>query len=242
MDVLPGSYLMNEALPIELAEPVPDKALVVVETRPMFFLPFVVASAVRTHPGWRLYVFGTPAVHGLLRSQCKNYDLAVTFTLSGPLPPSSYSKLLLSKDFWQAIREEHVLVFQADCALVRPTPLEAMQYDYIGAVSGILDPAQFVMNGGLSLRRRSAMLRAIGELDGRPDLREEPEDMAFCELMRHGGYRLPSMRACDEYAIESQGDPDKAIGMHGTDKHYAPPTLVARLLGFTRPQTGPTQI
>jgi len=248
MDALVGTYLMRETLPFELEPPRQDRALVVVETRPLFFLPFVVASAVRTHPGWRLYVFGTPAVHALLDSHCKNYDQAATFTIEGTLTPQKYSKLLMGDRFWSCVTEEHVLIFQADCALVRSSPEEALRYDYIGPVCGVAHPDTFVMNGGLSLRRTSAMRRAVRELASRPELQEEPEDVAFCEVMRGGSYVLPTMETCDTFAIETRGNPDTAIGMHGTDKNYAPQALIARLLGlpglpgFTHPQTAPAQI
>lgn len=235
MDFRVGSFLLRQPLPFSIsAEQKPGRALAIVESRPSFFLPHVVASAVRTHPGWRLYVFGTPAVHSLLASACKNYELATRVELrdAEDMRVKDYSRLLMSPSFWDAIREEHVLVFQADCVLVRPTPAPFLGYDYVGAVCGLLDPARFVMNGGLSLRRTEAMRRAVGLLRGEyAHLLEEPEDVAFCAVMRAaGGFRLPTMEECDAFAIESRGDPDAVVGMHGTDKYYAPPALVERLL------------
>jgi hypothetical protein len=143
---------------------------------------------------------------------------------------AQYSHLLMSADFWNVVCEEHVLVFQADSVVVRPVPDAALRWDYIGAVCGELHPDRFVMNGGLSLRRRSAMLRAIALLADSD--RDAPEDVAFCRAMRAAGatFALPSMAECDAFAIESQGDPRTAIGMHGTDKYYAPPSLVRALL------------
>lgn len=236
MDALVGRRLLTETLPFTARRSGSDKALVIVETRPLFFLPYVVASAIRTHPDWHLYVFGTPDVHTLLGAQCTNYHDVTAVTLSGRLDQNGYSKLLMSSRFWSLMNEEHVLVFQADCVLVRPTPTKFLEFDYIGPVCGTTDPAQFIMNGGLSLRRRSAMLRAVrGLARGHPSLLEKPEDVAFCEAMRSStvhAYKLPTLDECNEFAIESIGDPDTAIGMHGTDKQYAPPELIARLLGL----------
>ena len=237
MHELVGSHLLRtEALPFELSpQPSADRALVIVESRPCFFLPHVVASAVRTHPGWRLYVFAPPPVHALLRKHCNNYHLATQVTLdSHPRMTSrQYSHLLMSADFWGVVREEHALVFQTDCVLVRGTPDRFMGFDFVGAVSGCLDPATFVMNGGLSLRRRSAMLRAVDLLRaGPPEALDDPEDVAFCAVMRAHRhlFTLPSMGECMEFAVESLGDAGKAIGMHGTDKYYAPTELVEELL------------
>lgn len=241
MDHLVGASLCAVDLPFVIPK-IPegsDRALLIVETRPSFFLPRVVATAVKTHPGWRLYVFGTPAVHALLDSACKNYEDATRVTLNGGprMTTTQYSRLLLSDSLWDIVREEHVLVFQSDCVLVRPTPDAMLAYDFVGAVCGSFTPGRFVMNGGLSLRRRSAMRRAIRAIrTTRPDLLDEPEDVALCAIMRASGdFTLPSYDTCDDFAIESTGNPDTAVGMHGTDKYYAPPHLVARLLGVTAP-------
>lgn len=233
MDALVGSFLIKATLPFTASLSTENKALVIAETRPLFFLPHVVSTAVRTHPGWHLYVFGTPAVHALLDSQCNNYADVTRVTLGTGARMSSreYSHLLLSERMWTVIREEHVLVFQADCVLVRGTPAKMLEYDFVGAVCGRMHPQHFVMNGGLSLRRRSAMLRAIDLIRTRhPEMLDEPEDVALCRVMRQYDFKLPTMEECNEFAIESVGDPRTAVGLHGTDKYYAPPELVANLL------------
>lgn len=233
MDALVGCYLLRIPLPFALSPHQSDRALVIVETRPSFFLPQVVASAVRTHPGWRLYVFGSPEVHALLGASCKNYECATRVQLgSSHLPPTAYSRMLLDGTFWECVKEEHILVFQADCVLVRPTPAHFLKYDYVGAVCGENHPRTFVMNGGLSLRRRSAMVRALRGMP--PHLLDAPEDAAFCEAMRRrpGEFTLPTREECCEFAIETIGDASKAVGLHGTDKYYAPPGLIAELLGM----------
>ena len=245
MDARVGSYLVSVPLPFQLC-PVPDadKALVIVETRPTFFLPHVVATAVRTHPDWQLYVFGTPEVHDLLNTHCKNYASAarqITLNTGRYATTRQYSEFLTSAQFWDCVQAEHVLVFQSDCVLVRPTPPEMLQYDFVGAVCGRLHPAHFHINGGLSLRRRSSMVRAIQALrTSFSHVDPHPEDVAFVDILRRTGGRLPTMDVCDAFAIESRGDPDTAVGMHGTDKYYAPADLVARLL-LTRPRTEPAQ-
>lgn len=227
-------YLSRVHLPLDVPPPTEDdKALVIVETRPLPSVACVIATAVRTHPGWHLYVFGTRDVHAMLQSQCENYENATRVTLAcQSMSTREYSHLLVSRAFWDVIKQEHVLIFQHDCVLVRQCPREFLRYDFVGAVCGVLDPEKFVMNGGLSLRRRSAMVQAVRLMrDHHPELLEEPEDIAFCALMRqYPFFTLPSMRQCDEFAIESQGDPRTAIGIHGTDKHYAPPELVRALL------------
>lgn len=249
MHTFVGAHLLcTTTFPLNVEHTQADKALVIIETRPSFFFPHVVASAVTTHPGWHLYVFGTPEVHALLdsccESECNGNECCYTKVTLGDarMTCQQYSHLLMSSQFWECILEEHVMIFQTDSVLVRPTPPRYLEYDYVGAVCGTQDPATFVMNGGLSLRRRSAMLRAVLHIRRtRPELLDEPEDVAFCAVMRAHPeeFSLPSVEACREFAIESLGDATKAVGMHGTDKFYAPTALIATLL--TRPRSGPAR-
>jgi hypothetical protein len=235
-------YLDTIPLPFELRTPlVPNKALLIVDTRPSAHLARAVASAVRTHQGWHLYVIGSHDVHAYLDTQCKNYNLATRATLDvGSMGVDEYSRLMLSPQLWQLVREEHILVFQSDCVLVRPTPPECLRYDFMGAVCGEVHPERFVMNGGLSLRRRSAMVRATHLLTHSQS--GLPEDVAFCQVMRsQPGFRLPSMHTCMRFSIESMGDPASVIGIHGTDKGYAPPELVAEVFKTLPIQGGVAQ-
>lgn len=203
--------------------------MVIVETRPTRDLLRVISEAVTANPGWGLYVFGPSKVHDFLDfSKVTGYTRVVLGCES--MDTHEYSKLLLSNKFWDLIREEHVLVFQTDCVIVRGVPPSFLAFDYVGALCGLLAPDAFIMNGGLSLRRRSAMLRAAAAVEGL-GLSDEPEDVAFCRAMRRlGGFTIPSMAECDAFAIESQGDPATAIGAHGIDKGYAPPGLLRALV------------
>lgn len=206
-------------------------ALVIVETRQLPHLPSVIASAVRMHPGWHLYVYAPPAVHDFVEhSGCLAGGEYTKVTLEPvAMTTSSYSKLLLSREFWDVCREEHILVFQADTVVVRPVPQEIMRYDYVGAVCGVPLPSKFIMNGGLSLRRRSAMVRAV--LLMTDEEAREPEDVAFMLTMRRNSaaFTLPTMDVCDDSFIESRGNPHTAMGVHGTDKLYAPPALLEEM-------------
>ena len=228
MDFRIGEYLSKVELPVTASHKDPDKALVIVESRPCFFLPHVIATAVATHPGWHLYVFAPKNVHEFLSDKVVGEYTRVTIDTPARMTIEKYNALLYSRTFWDIIHEEHILIFQSDCVLVRTTPRDALVYDYIGAACGTLD-ANFVMNGGLSLRRRSAMLRALDLM--RPPS-TEPEDIAFCRCMRTHStlFTLPTLEDCMKFAIESLGDPTTAIGMHGTDKYYAHSDVITALL------------
>jgi hypothetical protein len=203
-------------------------ALAIVETRPLPHLPLVIATAIETHPTWPLYVFAPASVHEFLKPYVHNYTRAVLDAES--MTVDDYSALLLSAEFWHVFQEPFVLLFQSDCVLVRPTPPRFFSFDCIGAVCGLLHPDHFIMNGGLSLRNVQAVQRALDLMPPMPTI--QAEDIVLCNTMRaHArSFRLPSMRECDEFAIESQGDPTVAIGLHGTDKQYAPQALIENIL------------
>lgn len=248
MEFTLGSYLLRTSqLPFRVQPNSPNKALLIVETRPSFFLPYVVESAVRAHPGWKLYVIGTEAVHRLLESSCVNYSHCERgmLPLKSRLTVPMYSYMMLSHKLWDLVDEEHILVFQSDCVVVRTTPTSFLQYDYVGAACKSREGEDFVMNGGLSLRRKSAMKRAIDLMHAEhPDMLTLPEDEAFTAVMRAhpDQFTLPTREACNQFAIESWGDPSKAIGIHGTDKYYCSVSVILKLLGEdTGEDTHPTE-
>lgn len=126
---------------------------------------------------------------------------------------SEYSKIFKSAEFWQSIPYEHILIFQTDSVLLDGKLDEFLHYDYVGSpwsdhyihLYGILQP---VGNGGLSLRRRSAMLRgiAIFTKPGFPVLRKpvikEEEDFFFC--IRCIKYlNFPSKEVAMKFGVET---------------------------------------
>lgn len=108
------------------------------------------------------------------------------------LTPDQYNALFKTREFWETFQEEHVLVFQTDAALCRSSPYslaDFREYGYVGCSygTGRVGPdagwgpeASFYGVGGLSMRRRSAMLRCIE--DGTPE-DNTPEDVFFSTCM-----------------------------------------------------------
>lgn len=232
MHHLIGKYLIeHESLDIRGGKGGPaNRAMVIVETRPNFWLPWVIANAIRVL-GWDLYVFGTEEVLQLIDDQLKNVEF-----VRNRIPlmnVQGYSRMLLSANFWDVIQAEHILVFQTDCVLVRPPSDEMLDWAYIGAVCGMMDENVFIMNGGLSLRRKSMMLRAIDFIT--ENERCEAEDIVFTKVLRlmravDPSIKLPDMNSCCDFAIESFGQPQNAIGIHATDKYYARTAIIQQVL------------
>jgi hypothetical protein len=203
-----------------------DTALVIVECRPSFWLPLVIRNALHTQKNTHLYVFGTKEVLEFVAGTVGGEFTGVEIPhLSSP---QEYSMLLLNEGFWKAIQEDVVILFQTDCLFLRPYPGKD-SFDFVGAVCGAVDNDTFVINGGFSVRRVSAMLDVLSKMT--EEEKTMPEDMAFTHTMRRlGGYVLPTLEQANAFAIESMGNPETAVAIHGTDKYYCETGLLMQCL------------
>lgn len=108
-----------------------------------------------------------------------------------------YNELLVSRDFWEAMTDI-VLIFQWDSMLLRKGIEAFLEWDYVGApIPDIGFPAQ---NGGLSLRRRNAMLAVI-------DAREwhgENEDVWFCNGLYQLGLNIATYEVAEKFSCETE--------------------------------------
>ena len=208
------------------------RALFIIETRTSYWLPLVIRNAVDMHPDWNLYVAGTDDVLAFVAHAVGGEFKSVRLDMPPRISTDVYSAILTNADLWDAFQETHVLVFQTDAAIFRPVPAWAEAFDCIGASCGNLTEDEFVINGGLCLRRVDAFRKACALLTDAD--REFPEDVAFCRVLRRTpGSSLPTIRQCNEFAVESHGHPQKAIGIHGADKYYAPNALIAAMVPTT---------
>ena len=134
---------------------------------------------------------------------------------------------------WEHINEENILVFQSDCICFREPSKEQMQWDYIGALCGNdRDENNFVMNGGLSFRKKSAMTKICKEMDKEYKNGETNEDIVFTDHMRNNGYTIPSVQHCHEFAVETGGDTKTCVGLHGTEKYWISDTDMHNVMNY----------
>jgi hypothetical protein len=165
-----------------------------------------------------------------------------------------YSTLLMSKGFWNMIPEENILIFQTDAMLFRrgiDTWIDDSEYnyDYVGA--NYYNPKHIApdiqgIQGGLSLRKKSAMLECIEKLDvakiqkyrmnkGYEYLPERviAEDVFFthaCEILKK---KVPSVEKRREFSIEADFD-SCALGHHGLTHEYLTEEQQKQLLLLSR--------
>ena len=204
-----------------------DLALVIVEPREHPDLEAVLrnvreraparASMVVCH-GTRNGAFARRAARGLARTSFVELPHA-------NLTPDQYNELFKTEAFWEGIPGEHVLVFQTDAALCANSPYalrDFKDYAYVGCSYGTGEvgkdaawgpESSFYGVGGLSMRRRSAMLACIR---GMPPVRASfPEDAFFSTCMD----RLPLEARTPES--------DEVLQKFCTQNHHELPALGA---------------
>ena len=88
-----------------------------------------------------------------------------TLVVNNNLTIDAYNWLLTNSQFWQSLNAEHILVFQKDCYMYKMfDESKYLAYDYAGAnFFNPMDCNPLIggINGGCSLRTRSAMLDCL---------------------------------------------------------------------------------
>jgi len=105
-----------------------------------------------------------------------------------------YNNFVVS-DFWEGMPDV-VLIFQHDSGLLRSGIEDFLEWDYVGAPWAW---QEWGGNGGLSLRKRDAMLEVIKNFpyDG------SNEDVWFCKGLKELGLKIAPREVCDEFSVEA---------------------------------------
>ncbi len=197
-----------------------DRAVILIEGRSVFWTKHVMKRAMRVlGDSWNYYVVETPSGTASNREAFRACNIGYR-TLDMPnITRDHYSCLLKTVEFWNMFREEHLLIIQTDSIVLRPLPDHLLTYDIVGAPCG-----EDVLNGGTTLRRRSAMIdvltRHTADFIDNP---EEPEDITFCRAMRKypSEYRIPTLELCARFFYESGPVPPHPVSCaHGTTKNW----------------------
>lgn len=119
--------------------------------------------------------------------------------------PKDYNNLLATRSFWQQFEEENILIFQQDTGILRNGIEEYYQYDFIGAP---IDPNRCAgwkstpsMNGGLSLRKKSAMIKCLEKFQY--DVHSDNEDIFFCKSLYKLSANLPTIEVAKKFSVET---------------------------------------
>jgi hypothetical protein len=197
-------------------DPRNTKAAIIIETRPLFFLPKVIRNVTYfLGRDWNLHVLTGPMAYEFVGSSLPGWDVQIDVLPWNPihLTKQDYSRYLTIREFWTRLREPTVLVFQPDTLLTGTGIEEFLGWDYIGAPCGTFDD-NYSACGGLSLRSRDAMVACTE----RAQLVEnEPEDTFFSSQVRAIGGRMPDLLTAARFCLESLYV-SHPLGVHGTDK------------------------
>jgi len=152
-----------------------EKVAVIVETREHKAMPFVLNNVMSILPdGWNLQIFHGTNNIDYINGVIRNTEYSDKVTLSN-LNIDSISQqdtnleIMLSENFWNQVIAETVLYFECDSMLCPNSEHKVEDFehfDFIGGYWGnqldMLDnDYSKVMNGGLSIRKKSFMLDII---------------------------------------------------------------------------------
>jgi hypothetical protein len=217
----------------------PRLALAIVEMRQHPWLQGVLYNAAHLYGGQRdvsLHIYlGTDNadfLQGLL-SGWQNVNLH-NLGIKG-LTVQEYSHLLTTKSFYDRLgNASHVLVFQTDTLLLRPVDHAFFEYDYVGAPwdhQVLKPPLPNVGNGGLSLRRVSAMKAispsAVFSPNGGRDT--HPEDVYLAGRLALD--KLPTVEFAKLFSVEVMWYPSPC-GLHKAWKFHSESRLREWLRGL----------
>jgi len=120
--------------------------------------------------GWKFIVYAgtqnSQQIHELVDTLDVADILEVRELNTDNLTIRDYNVMLTSKSFWEEMPFENILIFQTDTLLLDNKLDVFLEYDYVGAPWNKnlwwLNSSEHVTgNGGLSLRTKSGMLRAV---------------------------------------------------------------------------------
>ena len=154
-----------------------ENETILIEFRPFPHLEFLIRNTIIKLPKWNHTVVCGNKNYNLIvkicNSICRYIDSKITIIKLNidNLTPSEYSKLLLTKEFWEKFSGEKLLVYQEDSMLFHNKIEPFLKFDYVGAPWPVNqdDNSYGVGNGGFSLRSKSKMLKCIEKI--------KPEDL-----------------------------------------------------------------
>jgi len=198
-----------------------NKAAVIVETRCSVWAPLVIKNFISVlDDSWNLRIFGGQTFINYIVKCLPGIKLEIVNIGIDHLNIKNYNKLLCSDNFWNIIPEEHILIFQLDTLLIKNIPNNILNYDYIGATCGNKVTSEtFIINGGLSLRKKSKMLKVLELYDNTDYINEDTFYTSSLRKIKNSN--LPKFEICNTYFGESIIlSSDQLVGLHGTDKFY----------------------
>lgn len=163
-------------------DPQPELETFLIEFRILPHLEFIIKNTIIKLPNWKHSIVCGNINYEFIKniatsiSQYMKTSNAINIIKLdiNNLSTSEYSRLLLTKEFWNNFKGEKLLLYQEDTYLFHSNNIERfLEYDYVGAPWHIHqdDNINGVGNGGFSLRSKSKMIECISRVDPNKDLK-----------------------------------------------------------------------
>ena len=183
-----------------------ELAAVIVDTRRLSLYQVITEHLFYLPKYTKLYIFSSEDNRHLQEMLNCEFHVVEVNDIRG------YNKLLKSKNFWNKIKEENVLIFQEDSRLLREGIEDFYEYDYIGAT---WDFYPFVGNGGLSFRHKSAMLKVLEICNPENDINEDVYFSWGCNVLK---LNLAPVNVANKFSCETQFHLG-TLGYHAIEKY-----------------------
>ena len=149
------------------------KETILIEFRPLPHLEFLLRNTIIKLNNWNHTIVCGNKNYVMCNKICENIHKGLKNKIKiikldiDNLTPSEYSKLLMTKEFWNRFNGDKLLVYQEDTMLFHSNINPFLKYDYVGAPwsSEQDDNSYGVGNGGFSLRTKSKMLECIEKIN-----------------------------------------------------------------------------
>ena len=114
-----------------------DKVAVIVEPRKLEIFPYIVYNVMyNLGPEWNLHIFAHDQEFIIKCLPRSLFSYKLSIICKDNLTPDDYNRMFKSVNFWNSIKEEHILIFQTDSCIINPIPNidNYLQYPYIGGI------------------------------------------------------------------------------------------------------------
>ncbi len=192
--------------------------MLILDTRLSLSLILVIKNALYKMPNFNLMLISTKETIDFIEKIFGKIPNKIEINKK-KINLKEYSKILLDQNVWKKINEERVLIFQSDTIILRNIhDNEFEKLSMLGPVCVNLEnDNKFMINGGFSFRNKNLMK----ELCTNKIITSNIEDIFYTEQIRnHYPELMPTIKECNDFAIESTGNKLTAKGIHGTDKYY----------------------
>ena len=185
-----------------------ELAAVIVDTRRLSLYQVITEHLFYLPKYTKLYIFSSEDNRHLQEMLNCEFHVVEINDIKG------YNKLLKSKNFWNKIKEENILIFQEDSRLLREGIEDFYKYDYVGAA---WDFYPFVGNGGLSFRHKSAMLKVLEVCNPENDINEDVYFAWGCNVLK---LNLAPVHVANKFSCETQFNLG-TLGYHAIEKYLS---------------------